>query len=508
MVEVSGGRHRAPDPPSATDLSVQRVNGTDPRVPRDPLIKPADDPSAPWHVLVPTTERTTETRRLPRHSRTDEAIVEQTPSRPAPSAWSASPESAPRRPFSPPESNPQPPTTARVPDFRPTAPRIDSWSIPATQEPELGSVHSAPQSPQVPRPPQVPRRESVSAPPVAVGPTATPAIEVSGLRKVFGDHVAVDDVSFTVEKGSIFGLLGPNGAGKTTTVNMLCTLLRPDAGTALVNGHDVVHDAAGVRRSIMLTGQFAALDEALTGRENLVLFGRLLGLTKAAAGRRADELLESFELTDAASRRVREYSGGMRRRIDIACGLVTAPQVVFLDEPTTGLDPRSRQEVWRLVESLREQGVTTLLTTQYLEEADVLSDRIVVIDQGRVIANGTATELKASIGTSFYEVTPSNPDELHRVRDILADLGARTTDALDDSGSPTAGLSISVPAPEGANALVEIVRRTTNARLELSDVALRTPTLDEVFLALTAPNGSSPTRDEATVASPVRADAR
>lgn len=320
-----------------------------------------------------------------------------------------------------------------------------------------------------------------------------------GVRKVFGDHVAVDDVSFRVAKGTILGLLGPNGAGKTTTVNMLCTLLKPDAGTATINGYDVVGDAAAVRRSIMLTGQFAALDEALSGKENLVLFGRLLGLTKSAANRRADELLESFGLTDAASRRVREYSGGMRRRIDIACGLVTAPEVVFLDEPTTGLDPRSRQEVWRLVEGLRDQGVTTLLTTQYLEEADVLSDRIVLIDRGRVIADGTAAELKASIGTTFYEVTPRNAEDLPVVRAALADIGATTTESLDD-GVPRATdagaeqFSVSVPATHGANTLVEIVQRVTGAQIELSDVALRTPTLDEVFLALTAPRTGSDSR--------------
>lgn len=316
-----------------------------------------------------------------------------------------------------------------------------------------------------------------------------PAIDVLGVRKVFGDHVAVDDVSFTVAPGTILGLLGPNGAGKTTTVNMLCTLLRPDAGTARINGHDVVDDAAAVRRSIMLTGQFAALDEALSGRENLILFGRLLGLAKSGAAARADELLESFELTEAAGRRVREYSGGMRRRIDIACGLVTAPKVVFLDEPTTGLDPRSRQEVWRLVENLREQGVTTLLTTQYLEEADVLSDRIVVIDQGRVIADGTSSELKSSIGTAFYEVTPRNPDDVSRVRRLFADLGTRQSDVtVGAQESSVTDVSVSVPAPDGAGALVEIVRRTTDADVELSDVALRTPTLDEVFLALTGGN--------------------
>ncbi|OCW87720.1 daunorubicin/doxorubicin resistance ABC transporter ATP-binding protein DrrA [Gordonia sp. JH63] len=292
--------------------------------------------------------------------------------------------------------------------------------------------------------------------------------------------VAVEDVSFTVPAGSIVALLGPNGAGKTTTVNMLCTLLRPDGGTATVNGHDVSHDAASVRKSIMLTGQFAALDEALSGRENLVLFGRLLGLDKSAARARADELLDAFSLTDVGSKRVREYSGGMRRRIDIACGLVTAPKIVFLDEPTTGLDPRSRQEVWGLVEKLRDSGVTILLTTQYLEEADVLSDNIVVIDKGRVIAEGTSDELKASTGPAYCEVTPADPADLARLRNTLADLIGGHVQNDDDH-------FVAVPAPGGPDTLVEVIRRTASADIQLSDVAIRRPSLDEVFLALTDP---------------------
>ena len=331
-------------------------------------------------------------------------------------------------------------------------------------------------------------------------PAAPAAIEVTGLHKRFGANVAVESVSFSVAKGSILALLGPNGAGKTTTVNMLCTLLKPDGGTATVAGHDVVSDAAGVRRSIMLTGQFAALDEALSGRDNLILFGRLMGLSKSAARVRADELLTSFDLTRAAGRRVGEYSGGMRRRIDIACGLVTQPEVVFLDEPTTGLDPRSRQEVWKLVESLRDQGVTTLLTTQYLEEADTLSDHIVVIDRGRVIASGTADELKAATGASHYDVTPADPEDLPRLRDCLGDL---LTDSPSDPTSPRgpaspnggadgeSSASVAVPAPDGADTLVEIVQRTTGAGIRLSDVALRRPSLDEVFLALTDPSAPS-----------------
>ncbi|MET9201184.1 ATP-binding cassette domain-containing protein [Gordonia sp. NPDC003585] len=422
--EVSGGRHRAPEA-QAWAPEAQAWAPETPAWALAPAMPPVAQvaTTSPWRVYVQPTEH-----RAPRHAAADA---------PAP----AEPRSTP---------------------VLTETPLLTGSPVNGTELP-TSSIASAP------------LRES-----------ATPSIEVVGVRKVFGDHVAVDDVSFTAERGTILGLLGPNGAGKTTTVNMLCTLLKPDAGHARVNGYDVVSDAAAVRRSIMLTGQFAALDEALTGRENLVLFGRLLGLSKSAASARADELLESFALTDAASRRVREYSGGMRRRIDIACGLVTAPAVVFLDEPTTGLDPRSRQEVWRLVEGLRDQGVTTLLTTQYLEEADVLSDRIVLIDHGRVIADGTAAELKAGIGTSFYEVTPRDPEQVSQLFDILADLGA-TRAASDDPDESHAGdVSVTVPAPDGTEALIEIVRRTTDSGISLSDVALRTPTLDEVFLALTA----------------------
>ncbi|MFT4128291.1 MAG: ATP-binding cassette domain-containing protein, partial [Gordonia sp. (in: high G+C Gram-positive bacteria)] len=340
--------------------------------------------------------------------------------------------------------------------------------------------------------PQGPRSGPAPALPRPPGRAiATPAIEVIDLHKRFGDQVAVDGVSFRADRGSVLALLGPNGAGKTTTVNMLCTLLRPDSGHAWVADHDVTVDPAGVRRSIMLTGQFAALDEALTGRENLILFGRLLGLRKAAAVRRADELLDAFGLEEAAKRRVGQYSGGMRRRIDIACGLVTSPDVVFLDEPTTGLDPRSRQEVWRLVKDLRRQGVTTLLTTQYLEEADALSDAIVVIDHGRVIAEGTADSLKSHLGTSSYEVTPSDPAQLGRLYHVLGHLinpgRARSVD-ID-------GVSLTVPAPDGADVLVEIVRRTSAAGIRLADVALRRPSLDEVFLALTDPEASGARRE-------------
>lgn len=316
--------------------------------------------------------------------------------------------------------------------------------------------------------------------PSAAPSASPPAIEAVHLNKRFKDMVAVEDVSFSVPTGSIVALLGPNGAGKTTTVNMLCTLLRPDGGTAQVGGHDILTDPAAVRKSIMLTGQFAALDESLTGRENLILFGRLLGLKKTEAKARADELLDYFSLVEAGGKRVGQYSGGMRRRIDIACGLVTSPKVVFLDEPTTGLDPRSRQDVWTLVERLKATGVTTLLTTQYLEEADMLSDNIVVIDRGRVIAEGTSDQLKARTGSAYCDVTPEHAAELPRLISVLADL-------LPDAAEPNR-LTVSVPAPDGADTLVEVVQRTTQARVRLSDVTMRRPSLDEVFLHLTDPD--------------------
>ncbi|GAA3048735.1 hypothetical protein GCM10010528_29840 [Gordonia defluvii] len=309
-------------------------------------------------------------------------------------------------------------------------------------------------------------------------PLDGPAIEVIGVRKTFGDAVAVDDVSLVAQAGTVLALLGPNGAGKTTTVNMLTTLLRPDGGVVRVAGHDVVAEAAQVRRSIALTGQFAALDEALSGRANLVLFGRLHGLAKAAAGARADELLAEFDLIDAGDRKVSKYSGGMRRRIDIACGLVVEPAVFFLDEPTTGLDPRSRQEVWALIERLRDRGVTILLTTQYLEEADLLSDYIVMIDHGRVVASGTAEQLKAATGGAVCEVTPARASDLSRLAEAVADL-------LPAGGVALGETSISVPAESGAEVLVEVVRRTTAADISLADISMRSPSLDDVFLKLT-----------------------
>ncbi|WP_067841409.1 daunorubicin/doxorubicin resistance ABC transporter ATP-binding protein DrrA [Nocardia lijiangensis] len=306
-------------------------------------------------------------------------------------------------------------------------------------------------------------------------------VVVEGVEKSFGEVRALRGVDFTAAQGEVLGILGPNGAGKTTTVNILSTLIAPDRGRAQVAGHDVVADPAAVRRSIMLTGQFAALDDMLSGYENLVMFGRLMGLRKPAARARADELLAEFDLVDAAGRRVGTYSGGMRRRIDIACGLVVRPDVVFLDEPTTGLDPRSRQGVWDLVSSFRKHGITTLLTTQYLEEADALCDRIIVIDHGVVIAEGTADELKSRTGGSYCEVVPLRLEDLPAIAAALGPLLPEESRAALTPDSDR----IALPAPEGAKTLAEALRRLDSSGVELVDIALRRPSLDDVFLQLT-----------------------
>jgi ABC-2 type transport system ATP-binding protein len=317
-------------------------------------------------------------------------------------------------------------------------------------------------------------------------PSTANAVVASGVRKTFGSVVALSDVSFHIGRGEVLGLLGPNGAGKTTMVDILSTLTRPDRGHAEVAGHDVLADPAGVRGSIMLTGQHVALDDMLTGRENLVMFGRLQGLKKSQARSRAKELLGQFDLTDAADRSVSTYSGGMRRRIDVACGLVVRPEVVFLDEPTTGLDPRSRQSIWQLVAEFKDAGIATLLTTQYLEEADALSDRIVVIDHGRIIAEGTADELKERTGATYCEIVPRHLTDLPAMAQALGSLlPERNRAALT-----TASDRIAMPAPDGPRTLALILSQLNAANIDLLDIALRRPSLDEVFLALTSENGS------------------
>ena len=308
------------------------------------------------------------------------------------------------------------------------------------------------------------------------------AVVVRDLRKNFGDFQALRGISFTVGRGEVLGLLGPNGAGKTTTVDILCTLSSPDSGTALVAGHDVARDPAAVRRSIMLTGQQVALDDMLTGRENLVMFGRLQGWRKSAARRRADELLEQFDLQYASNRPLGTYSGGMRRRIDIACGLVVRPEVVFLDEPTTGLDPRSRQAVWDLVERFKSDGIATVLTTQYLEEADTLADRIVVINRGTVIAEGTADQLKERTGATYCEIVPRHTSAIPAIVSALTPMMPRSRRATVTAHPDR----VSMPAPHGADTMVEVFGRLHRTGIELADVALRRPSLDEVFFALTA----------------------
>jgi ABC-2 type transport system ATP-binding protein len=308
------------------------------------------------------------------------------------------------------------------------------------------------------------------------------SVVVDGIGKSYGQVQALRGINFEVGRGEVIGLLGPNGAGKTTTVDILSTLTRPDRGRALVAGHDVVADPAGVRRSIMLTGQQVAVDDMLTGHENLVMFGRLQGLNKSAARERATELIEEFDLDDAANRRVGTYSGGMRRRIDIGCGLVVRPEVVFLDEPTTGLDPRSRQGIWDLVSRFKTAGIATLLTTQYLEEADALSDRIIVINHGTIIAEGTADELKERTGGSYCEIVPRDARDLPAMVDALGTMLPEATRSAMTSDSDR----IALPAPDGVNTLMEVMARLGSARIDLADIALRRPSLDDVFLSLTA----------------------
>jgi ABC-2 type transport system ATP-binding protein len=308
--------------------------------------------------------------------------------------------------------------------------------------------------------------------------TDVPAIQATGLRKAFGETRAVDGVDLDVPPGAVYGVLGPNGAGKTTTIRMLATLLRPDAGSATVLGHDVVRDADAVRGLVSLTGQLASVDDELTGRENLVLLGRLLGFRTKPARERADELLETFGLSDAASRLVKNYSGGMRRRLDLAASIVVTPQLMFLDEPTTGLDPRSRNQVWDIVRALVGEGTTVLLCTQYLDEADQLAERIAVIDHGKVIAEGTPGQLKASVGSGALHVRLLEPDDRPEAARVLA----RALGADPHVEPDPAGLSAPVASAERAS---EAVAELSRAGIGLAGFSLAQPSLDEVFLALT-----------------------
>ena len=323
------------------------------------------------------------------------------------------------------------------------------------------------------------------------------AIEATGLVKSFGETRAVDGVDLSVRDGSVYGVLGPNGAGKTTTVRMLATLLHPDAGSARILGHDVVREADTVRGLVSLTGQLASVDEDLTGRENLILLGRLLGLRRAAARARAAELLEAFGIAEAGGRLVKHYSGGMRRRLDIAASIVVTPRLMFLDEPTTGLDPRSRNQVWDIIRALQAEGTTVLLCTQYLEEADQLAEGIAVIDHGKVIAEGTPAQLKASVGTGSLHVRLLDPDQRPDAERVLT----RTLDSVHLESDPSALSASCADADRAAEAVAELARNG----VAVAGFSLGQPSLDEVFLAHTGHPAEVEQAEEALAATDGRA---
>jgi ABC-2 type transport system ATP-binding protein len=307
----------------------------------------------------------------------------------------------------------------------------------------------------------------------------TLAIKATGLTKKYGEVIALNGINIEVEQGTVLGLLGPNGSGKTTTVRILATLLKADSGSASVGGFDVVDQPDKVRSVIGLTGQYAAVDEYLTGRENLELFARLFHLSRIDAKKRADQLLERFDLSDAADRGIKGYSGGMRRRLDLAASLIGRPNVLFLDEPTTGLDPRSRQGMWEVIEDLVADGTTVLLTTQYLEEADQLANKIVVLNHGEVIAKGTSDELKSQVGGDRIELVVGAASDLPRAAELLQEFG---------SGAATTEPEIRtllLPVSGGSAAIVDVVRKLDENKINIADIALRRPTLDDVFLSLT-----------------------
>ncbi|MFF0532353.1 ATP-binding cassette domain-containing protein [Nocardia amikacinitolerans] len=304
------------------------------------------------------------------------------------------------------------------------------------------------------------------------------AVEADALVKVFGEQRAVDGVSLAVPQGSVYGVLGPNGAGKTTTIRMLSTLLRPDGGRARIFGHDVVAEPTAVRSLLGLTGQYASVDEDLTATENLIVFSRLLGMSRAESRRKASELLEEFDLIEAANKPLKNFSGGMRRRLDLAASLIATPPLLFLDEPTTGLDPRTRAQMWDTIRRLVREGATVLLTTQYLDEADQLADRIAVIDHGKVIADGTADELKASVGGSSLHLTLIDRDQLAEARRIVGDfLG------VDAQITPEAG-RLTAPLPD-ASVTTDLLIRLREWDVAIDEITVSKPSLDEVFLTIT-----------------------
>jgi ABC-2 type transport system ATP-binding protein len=321
-----------------------------------------------------------------------------------------------------------------------------------------------------------------------VAPSAALAVDARSLVKTFGEVRAIDGIDLQVPRGMIFAILGPNGAGKTTLMRILATLVRPDAGSASIAGHDLAGAPAEVRAAIAMTGQFASLDEDLTARENLLLLARLWGFRGRAAKARADDLLAVFDLSDAATRQVKFFSGGMRRRLDIAASLIVTPEVLFLDEPTTGLDPKARQSVWRMIRGLANAGVTILLSTQYLDEADQLAARIAVIDHGRKIAEGTSRELKAAIGSRFLHVALAEPAQLDAASVILERQLGHTAQPNVEGGE----LSIMASSPGQANAALTAL---IAERIEISSFSMGSPSLDEVFFALTG-EGAETTQEE------------
>lgn len=311
------------------------------------------------------------------------------------------------------------------------------------------------------------------------------AIEARGLVKDFGDNRAVDGVDLQVATGSIYGVLGPNGAGKTTAVRMLATLLKPDAGYAQIFGHDVVKEPQIVRQLIGVTGQYASVDESLSATENLVIFSRLLGLGRAEAYRKAADLLEEFGLSDAAKRPLKKFSGGMRRRLDLAASLIAQPPLIFLDEPTTGLDPRTRNQMWETIRRLIKAGSTVLLTTQYLEEADQLADRIAVIDHGRVVAEGTVDELKSSVGTSSLQLKVQNP--------LQMELARQTVERVLGVKSSISAEAAKITAPMGnADRVTDLLVALRETGISLAELSVQKPTLDEVFMSITGHGATEP----------------
>lgn len=321
------------------------------------------------------------------------------------------------------------------------------------------------------------------------------AVEANGLVKVFGDNRAVDGVDLKVRTGSIYGVLGPNGAGKTTTIRMLATLLRPDAGSARIFGHDVVKESQIVRQLIGVTGQYASVDESLSATENLIIFSRLLGLGRVEARRKAAELLEEFGLSEAAKRPLKNFSGGMRRRLDLAASLIAQPPLIFLDEPTTGLDPRTRAQMWDTIRRLVQTGSTVLLTTQYLDEADQLADRIAVIDRGHVVAEGTVDELKASVGTSSLQLRVQNPLDMAEARKIVEQVLKVQANVSSEAGKITAPM-------ENADRVTDLLIALRSAGIHLAEMSVQKPTLDEVFLTIIShgvKEDASPASEESSI---------